>query len=237
MTDSESLYISVIQRTIETLLKTPESSSIRRDIIDTIKRRWMGALVNSDESAKQRARNVSDSDPSTVDRTKYMVRKANSAVRSSGVAAPEPVIPTPDSDDEFADEFGDSEFIHATQVGKKLAEGARSQSEPKKVAPRPVSEVPEKKAALIVDAEELDDSLAYTEYDDIPEPMDCSVRVFGQTEICESNIGPKRSESRWMVTVLNGFVRLVDSGEEIPFRTANQTIVVDSGDNVGKNSE
>jgi hypothetical protein len=105
-----------------------------------------------------------------------------------------------------------------------LAASAKLQSSDKTVEIIAIkNDVPQVKQ-VILNSEELDETLADADYDDIPEPIDCSIRVFGQTEVCESIAGPKRSDSRWMTTVLNGFLRDIKSGEEIPFRTANQTM-------------
>ena len=224
MTDWETLYVSVIEKTIENVLKAPGSTAIRRDVIDSIKRRWITALTEVEDSGRGGKRHVTDSDPSTVDRSKYTIHKPSNEVELPPVS-PTP-LPEAESEDEFADEFGESEFVHATAVGKKLAESAKSvvenKSEPKKIV---LASAGSEKKLVILNAEELDESLADPEYDKIPEPVDCGIRVFGQTEVCESIVGPRRSDSRWMVTIMNGFVRSGgESGEEIPFRTANQTM-------------
>lgn len=224
MTDWETLYVSVIEKTIENVLKAPGSTAIRRDVIDSIKRRWISALTEVEDSGRGSKRHVTDSDPSTVDRTKYTTHKPSNAAEVSSFQSTS--APQAESEDEFADEFGESEFVHATAVGKKLAESAKSVVESKGEPKKALAPAGNEKKSVILNAEELDESLADAEYDNIQEPVDCGIRVFGQTEVCESIVGPRRSDSRWMVTIMNGFVRVGDalSGEEIPFRTANQTM-------------
>ena len=215
MPDTDTVYQTIVERTMESVLKTAESSKVRRDVIEAIKRKWAAELVKSSGHEPKSSLNALDSEP--VDRSKYLLGRVTQAqVMKTEAIAAEPVL---SSDDEFADEFGDAEFVHATEVGRKLAEMPVRPTEPTPAVARAPKPVVKK---VIADAEELPDSLADPEYDAILEPSDCDVRIFGQTEVCESVEGPRRSDSRWMVTVLNGFVQLQSTGEEYLFRTANQ---------------
>lgn len=211
--DATAIYNAIIERTMETVLKTPEASRVRRDVVEAVKRKWAAALSKPDgtESSSQ----ALNSEP--IDRSKYFPGRT---VAEAEVKA-EPVVVRDDSEfeDEFADEFGEAEFVHATEVGRKLADAPALPPAAIAAPIRPVKTVSKKE---IVGAEELEDSLADAEYDALLEPEDCDIRIFGQTEVCESVEGPRRADSRWMVTVLNGFVQLKPSGEEYLFRTANQ---------------
>jgi hypothetical protein len=211
--DSDGLYEGIVERTINELLIRTDIPRVRRDIVDTIKRKWLEGLKNPRSEGEERGF-VGDSNP--VDRSKYLA----DAVKPLDQSIPE--VYEAQSDDEFADEFGDAEFVYATQAGKKIAES--TQPKPVAILPVPSTTRPEKETpkAEKVNVEELPDSLSDPEYDSIPEPRDCRIRIYGQTEVCESVEGPRRSDSRWMVTVLNGFVKIDD--KEILFRTANQTV-------------
>ena len=223
--DTQSIYHAIIDRTIELMLKAPESTAVRRDVVDAIKRKWGQGLDRVGESSASPTRRHADSDPSVVDRTKYMLNVS--------IPVPDAIVPQTDDspadvvEDEFADEFGDAEFVHATEVGRKLAESATLAAVPKQ-ASAAVPNVPRRvqvsQVKELINPEELDDSLADPEYDNIPEPSYCDVRIFGQTEVCESIVGPRRSDSQWMVTVLNGFVKTGNGSEELLFRTANPTM-------------
>jgi hypothetical protein len=128
------------------------------------------------------------------------------------------------SEDEYSDEFGDeSEFVHATVVGKKLAESVENPC-PVRSAGKIVEIIEKPKRDHIINPEPLDSpSLADSGYDSLLEPSDCVIRVFGQTEVCESVVsGSKRSGSEWMVNVLNGFLRDNRTGEEFLFRQFGQ---------------
>ena len=211
--DSDGLYEGIVERTVNELLNRTDIPRVRRDIVDTIKRKWLEGLKNPRDEGEER-RFVGDSQP--VHRSKYL----NDAAKPHA----QPIVPPPEaqSDDEFADEFGDAEFVHATQAGKKIAESTQPQSVIMLPVPSPTRPEKETPKTVIVNVEELPDSLLDPEYDSIPEPSDCKIRIYGQTEVCESVEGPRRSDSRWMITVLNGFVKVDD--KEILFRTANQTV-------------
>jgi len=169
-----------------------------------------------------------------VNRAKYMTNPAltQPPPPSNVPAVPESAIPEittnpQGSDDEFEDEFGDAEIVHTTQVGKKLHEAATQQQNLTATTFNPLPlprRVLAKKQREIINPEELlDDSLYDPDYDNIPEAKDCDIRVFGQTEVCESVVGPRRSDSRWIITVLNGIMKISEN-EEIIFRTCKQTM-------------
>ena len=200
------------------VLNSSESSQVRRDVIEAIKRKWLSGLELKKESNSKNL--VVNSNPAAVDRGKYMLNPPSSILIDAVVPVAEPQS---EPDDEFADEFEDSEVIHATHVGKKLAESVSSLPEASVLDPQPAIRKLVVKTKEVVNVEELDDSLDDQEYDQILEPSECDVRIFGQTEICESVQGPRRADSRWMVTVLNGFIQ-TKSGDEYLFRTSNQTM-------------
>ena len=216
------MFRTIIERAIEAIAKDSEIPRVRRDVLDTIKRKWSTSLETDPSDRSGNNKSHMNSDPTKVDRSKYLaLLNPDQSVPPS----PEPAIAS--EEDEFADEFGDAEFVHATEAGRKIADSvAKSSGLAMAESSNDVNKPRAKRDAglTIVNAEPLPDSLADPEYDAILEPSDCDVRIFGQTEICESVEGPRRSDSRWMVTVLNGFVKRKGSKEEILFRTANQTL-------------
>ena len=222
--DSFEIYQSIIDRTIEQVRKSRESSSVRLDIVDGLQRKWLSNL----ESACGRAPSDRAAEMA-ANRAKYMTypgTKPATPVEVKAEPQPNPVVPqSVDDDDEFEDEFGDAEIIHTTEVGRKMAEVAIKSEGPGIVSTTSTTRrVVSTKKKEIINAEDLnDESLNETDYDTILEPSDCEVRVFGQTEVCETVVGPRRSDSRWIVTILNGIVKTSD-GKETLFRTAKQVM-------------
>ena len=220
--ETSEAYLATIDRTFERLLKDADIAFVRRDVIETIKRKWASCL--NQPSSSQDSTSKKDSNPaSVVNRAKYLTHPAKVNASPTGVATESKPTVVVDEEAEYADEFDDSEFVHATEVGQKLAATFSSVvAPPMPVVPR--RNVAEPKKKELVNVEELDGSeLEDSEYEGIPEVTDCEVRVFGQTEVCESVVGPRRVDSRWIVTVMNGFVR-TKNGDEILFRTAKQTL-------------
>ena len=218
-TETSEVYLSVIDRTFDVLRKDSELSTVRRDVLDRIKRQWSSSL-NLDPNRPVPGASPGNSDPSAVvNRSKYMTLPASSPKASIAVESA-PIedlnLPVPEVD-EYADEFEDSEFVSSTKL---FPENIILHPHVPVVPTRRV--VVEKKKELI-NVEELNDDLEDTEYDSIPEVSDCGVRIFGQTEVCESTVGSRRSDSKWMVTVLNGFLR-DENEDEFLFRTAKQTM-------------
>lgn len=210
----EDIYGNVIEKTMDRLNRDAVSLKIRRDVLDAIRRKWLASL---DDGKSVKPVSNLDSDPRVADRSKY----ARTNVETVSLVADEPVA-IADIDDDFADEFSDGDVVHATEAGRKLAETpALPVAVPLSTARVPTSRPPQ---AELVNVEELPETLDDPEYDKIPEPSDCDIRIFGQTEVCESVEGPRRVDSRWMVTVLNGFVQIGTTGQEIVFRTASQTM-------------
>lgn len=215
------MFRTIIERTIEAIGRDPDLPRVRRDVLDTIKRRWLnsldiGSLVN-DGTGKPKL----SSDPTKVDKSKYLalLNPGHNVLTHSEPA-------TLSDEEEFADEFGDAEFVYATEAGRKMAGSAEKSSGIKNVqSPVETLKAGDEPQTIsqVLNEEILQDSLADPDYDAILEPSDCDVRIFGQTEICESVDGPRRCDSRWMITVLNGFLKRKDSNEETLFRTANQT--------------
>jgi hypothetical protein len=199
------------------------------EIIDAIKRKWIDDLEKSTGG-----RNSTDtSNPKAVlNRAKYMT---NPAVKQEPVnvttlnptieeTAAKDTVPE-HSEDEFEDEFGDAEIVHTTQVGKRVHEAQTSALKAESYLPeqQPLRRTLAKKQREIINPESLDDSLDDPDYDNIPEPSSCDIRVFGQTEVCESVVGPRRSDSRWIITVLNGILK-TQGGDEFIFRTSKHTM-------------
>jgi hypothetical protein len=218
------VYESVIQRTMEQMSKAPESTGVRKEVLDAIKRRWIGSLDKLAPRSESTGESKTSNPDSVVNRSKYMTYPTQDSVKLDSAAATEasspPAPPKPaDEDDDYADEFGDAEVVHTSEVGRRLAVSQPAVTSPE--APR--RPLPTRKPAEPIDPIPLTDDLADPEYDSILEPIDCEYRVFGQTEVCESVVGPRRWDSRWMVTILNGFVRL-PSGDEMFFRTAKSTL-------------
>jgi hypothetical protein len=221
--DSFDIYKSIIERTMEQMVKTKESASVRLETVDAIKRKWVSNLEVL--SGRIPDRNSVTSDPTLIaNRAKYLTYPGTVPKSELLETIPKPEESAPSEDDEFEDDFGDAEIIHTPEVGRKMAEvGSKTEALTVSVAPtyrKPSSS----KKREIINPETLDDESLYeADYDTIPEPSDCAVRVFGQTEVCETVVGPRRSDSRWIVTVLNGFVKTKD-GKETLFRTAKQVM-------------
>jgi len=221
--DSFEIFNSIIERTVEQVGKSRESSTVRLDIIDAVKRKWISNLESlcgksSDEKTASLA----------VNRAKYMTYPGSVTTRPEEekiTAAPLPVAPVASDDDDFEDDFGDAEIIHTTEAGRKMAETVLKTAQPTtSTTASIVRRVAVQKKKEISNPEDIDDdSLNEVEYDNILEPSDCAVRVFGQTEVCETVVGPRRSDSRWIVTILNGIVKTPD-GKETLFRTAKQVM-------------
>lgn len=218
--ETAAVYSSVIERTIEKITGSVEASSVRNDVVDTIRRKWVSALENTQNTNPNATKSSADSNPSSVTRSKYRIKIDSPTAPIP--TKPEPVTEVVEEDD-FSDEFDDAEFVHATEVGRKLAESTNVPARPACTTPPPATKQLVVAVKDMVNVEALDDSLDDPDYDQIIEPHECQVRVFGQTEVCESIQGPRRSGSRWMVTVLNGFVK-TKNDEEYLFRTANQTM-------------
>jgi hypothetical protein len=197
---------SVIDNGMKSLLNHSASRRVRRDVIETIRRKSISLL--------SRPESILDSDPSVANRARY---EGKSSLLDTEKPTSEESLP---EEDEFADEFSDGEMVHSSEAARKLATTAVKQPEvPSEKVKPPTQAVPRK----IESAEQLSDSLEDAEYDAIGEPSDCDIRVYGQTEVCDSGEGARKSESRWVVTVLNGFIRCETSDEEILFRTSNLT--------------
>jgi hypothetical protein len=214
----EDIYKGIIERTMERLHRDGAIPRVRRDVLDAIRRKWISS--SDDGKFNQPVSNL-DSDPSVVDRSKYMRGNVGDTII---VQAEE----TSDADyeDEFADEFSDGDVIHATEVGRKLAETPAVPTATPTPKPATAAKLNSERAPApaLVNVEELPDTLDDPNYDRIPEPSDCDIRIFGQTEVCESLEGPRRADARWMVTIFNGFVQIKSTGEEFVFRTASQTM-------------
>lgn len=215
----EEIYGNVIEKTMDRLNRDAVSLKVRRDVLEAIRRKWVASL---DDGKSVKPVSNLDSDPRVADRSKY----ARTNPDTVSLVVDEPVA-VADIDDDFADEFSDGDVVHATEAGRKLAETpALAVTVSVSTARVPTSRPSErsKPQAELVNVEELPETLDDPEYDKIPEPSDCDIRIFGQTEVCESVEGPRRVDSRWMVTVLNGFVQIGSTGQEIVFRTASQTM-------------
>lgn len=207
--NSETLNVFqfVIDKTFEQAGKDPEFSIVRRDVLNRIRQKWAISLQQPSSYDSQN-RNLEDSKPlSAANRAKYM--------KLPGSVDLLPVVPVADTvaeNDEYEDEFSDEDFVPAIEM--PTLEPAVV---PVRIVPRRVVAMPSPRE--LVNVEELIPSLLEdVEYDAIPEIGD--ICIFGQTEVCESIVGPRRHDSRWMVTVMNGFV----VGEEILFRTAKMSM-------------
>ena len=218
--ETAAVYACLIERTIEKITGAAEASSVRNDVVDTIRRKWVSALEKTHVTNPNSTKSSADSNPSSVTRAKYRINKGSPTVPVPN--KPKPVTAVVEEDD-FSNEFDDAEFVHATEVGRKLAESTNLPPKPASSTPPPASKQLVVAVKDMVNVEALDDSLDNPDYDQILEPHECQVRVFGQTEVCESVQGPRRSDSKWMVTVLNGFLK-TKNDEEYLFRTANQTM-------------
>lgn len=239
--ETREIYEGIIHRTIDQMSRATEAQGVRKDIFDAIRRRWVFSVEKSlHRPASDQAGLTSD--PSVVvNRSKYLTHPAlakntvQALVVKSEECIPEPIydekpaVPDPpaaiqDDDDEYCDEFGDAEVVHTTEVGRRLA-AITPLSVPATTArtPEPVRKSVANRKAPPVDPIELTADLEDPEYDKILEPSDCECRIYGQTEICESVVGPRRSDSQWMITILNGFVQM-GSEPELFFRTAKCTL-------------
>jgi hypothetical protein len=200
----DDILRSVIENGIKSLLNHEASRKVRRDVVETIRRKTLGYMARSDS--------VLDSDPSAANRAKYE--------RTLAIKKSEPKTDEMEQteEDDFADEFSEGEMVHSSEAARKLA----------MIPAKPVETIRQnpkgqETSRCIENAEELDDSLADPTYDAIQEPSDCDIRVYGQTEVCDSGEGARKSESRWVVTLLNGFIKPDGSDDEILFRTSNLT--------------
>lgn len=223
--EGREVYESIINKTIEQMSKSPEAQGVRKEVFDAVKRRWTVSL-EKELNIADASHKLHTSDPSAVvNRAIYMTHPALAKkvppVAVDSTPAP-PVSTTLPDDDEYSDEFGDAEVVHTTEVGRRLA-AASSTIVPTAAArsPDPPRKPVASRRPAPVDPIDLTPDLGDPEYDNIPEPKDCECRVFGQTEICESVVGPRRGDSRWMLTILNGFIQT--SEEELFFRTAKAT--------------
>ena len=182
----------------------PRGVRVRRDVIEAVKRKWIAGLPPA----------VSSKDSVPSNRSKY---------ERKGIiqAPPHAPVNVDSSSDDFGDEFSDGEVIHSSEAARKLAALPMKETEPLVIKSKvKVAEVAKPPAESV---EELSDSLENSEYEAIPEPSQCDIRVFGQTEICEAGDGSgRKGESSWMVTVLNGFIQTQDEPKvEIIFRTSS----------------
>lgn len=225
--ETSDIYKSIIERTMDQIGRSAESSNVRLDVVDAIRRKWISNLDLLMKTSLEPAP-TSSNNALAANRAKYMTYPGSKQDLEEVSEQPAVEIAEVKSeDDDFEDEFGDAEIVHTTEAGRKMAESAiRSQnagtfSAAPKSAPRKPSTL---KKREIINPEDLDDeSLDEPDYDRILEPHDCSIRVFGQTEVCETVVGPRRADSRWIVTILNGIVKTKD-GKETLFRTAKQVM-------------
>ncbi len=226
--EAREIYDSIINKTIEQMGKAPEAQGVRKEVFDAIKRRWSSSLDKS-VNCKDSGQKSNTSDPNAVlNRAVYLthpalVKKEESVSVANAASSTEPRPRVVDEDEEYLDEFGDSEVVHTTEVGRRLAAASVVQQSSAVRSPEPVRKPLPSRKVPPVDPIELAADLEDPEYDQIPEPRDCECRIFGQTEICESVVGPRRSDSRWMLTILNGFVQMSPGGE-LFFRTAKATL-------------
>jgi hypothetical protein len=221
--ESFDIYKSIIERTMDQMVKTKESASVRLETSEAIKRKWVSTLEVL--SGRSSDRIAGSSDPTLIaNRAKYLTYPGSVPKSEKGETVLKPEDSAESSEDEFEDDFGDAEIVHTTEAGRKMAEVALKTEELQpSIAPITIRSTSVKKKEIINPETLEDDCFKEADYDTIPEPADCAVRVFGQTEVCETVVGPRRSDSRWIVTVLNGFVK-TEAGKETLFRTAKQVM-------------
>ena len=208
------VYLSVVEAAIATMCRSAGvGTKLRPDLVEALKRKWISALKTRMHQVCSSGR---DSDPrSVVKRAEYTIRP--------DLAAPAD-LPAASSDDEFSDEFDSADFQHATDTGRRQAEDAARAEEARKLREdekrRKLEALEARKEQELSELvfEPLDESLADPEH--YLEPEACPVRVFAQTEICDST--GKRQDSRWLVVLLNGILRYPGKCE-ILFRSARQT--------------
>ena len=247
--ETRAIYLQVIEKSITELCR---QSDIRGDVADALRRRWTestlrrlndGRKGTSDPSSVSkrslyltRPDKVQRSDPSnqetTVIVTGSIVPLSKSSVAPLGAAIKQDERQPSsslvksffaESADEFEDEFGDAQVHHATEQGRREAEQEKREREleasrraEKRRREEQVMLQKEEKLSGVV-WEELGQDLADS---DPMEPTDCGARIFAQTEVCD--VAGKRTDSRWLVVLLNGILKIPGRGEWL-FRSARQT--------------
>ena len=205
------VYLSVIDKSISRLCTSSAvGTRLRPDLVEAVKRKWTAAMKARLQQVCSTSR---DSDPRSV------VKRAEYTTRPDLLITEERT-----SDDEFEDEFDAAEFHYATDLGRKQAldairaEDAERAREIEKKRKLEVIELRKEQELAALEFEPLDDSLADTQ--PYLEPEACQVRLFAQTEVCDST--GKRHDSKWLIVLLNGILRYKGKAE-ILFRSARQT--------------
>ena len=204
------IYLNVVNTAIANLCAA--GTTLRPDVIEAVKRKWVASLKRNMQLSCSTPR---DSNPRSV------TKRVEYTTRPDLVFNPNASLP--EIDDEYdADDFDD--FHHSTDTGRRqAADAARAdfelrQSESEKKRKLQAQEALRQGELAKLQFEELTEDLAdppqYTE------PSSASLRIFAQTEICNSS--GKRNDSRWLVVLLNGILRL-EGKCEILFRSARQT--------------
>jgi len=210
--ETERVYLAVIDAAISALCRSPGvGTKLRPDLVDAVRRKWIAALK---VRMNQMCTSSRDSQPlSVTKRLEYTTRP--DLVANAEVLA--------DSADDFSDDFEPAEFHHATDTGRRqaqeavAAEQARGLREEEKRRKLEAIEARKEEELSKLVFEDLGDELAEKYF---PEPQNCAVRIFAQTEVCDST--GKRLDSKWLVVLSNGILRFPGRCELL-FRSARQT--------------
>jgi hypothetical protein len=144
-----------------------------------------------------------------------------SVVGAQPVADAEAAVDLDAEEDWGSEDFDDTEAVHATQDGRRLAEQLKKAE--KKPTVRAVPDARSETApTALVDEESLSDA-DNEEEEELPEVVDCPVKIHAHVQIRDLAGKKQKVPPAWKVTLTNGILK-IRGHEEILFKSAEQTL-------------